>query len=72
MGKRLSKLFKTVDGQRDLPKWFKTAALLLDSISIGSLIIELPDKRQFLFSSKNMSHQTISESELSKALDVNL
>ena len=53
MGKRLSKLFKTVDGQRNLPKWFKTAALLLDSISIGSLIIELPDKRQFLFSSEN-------------------
>ena len=53
MGKRLSKIFKTVDGQRNLPKWFKTAALLLDSISIGALIIELPDKRQFLFSSEN-------------------
>ena len=53
MEKKLSKLFKSVDGQKNLPKWFKTAALLLDNISIGSLIIELPDKRQFLFSSAN-------------------
>ncbi len=47
----MSKLFTSIEGQRNLPKWFKTTTFLLKNIKAGSLIIELPDKRQFLFSS---------------------
>ncbi len=49
----MSEIFTTVDGHRNLPKWFKASVLLLNNISVGSLIIELPDKRRFLFSSGN-------------------
>ena len=47
----MSKPFTSIEGQTNLPKWFKTATFLLKNIKVGSLIIELPDNRQFLFSS---------------------
>ena len=53
MERKLTKLYDSTDGHSELPKWFKTAAIVLKNIKAGSLIIQIPDKRRFLFSSKN-------------------
>ena len=50
----MNKAFDTIDGQEELPKWFKTAAAVLKNIKNGSLVIELPDKRSFLFDSNSV------------------
>ena len=47
----MNKAFDTIVGQKGLPKWFKPAANVLKNIKTGSLVIELPDKRSFLFDS---------------------
>ena len=48
----MNKAIDTIDGQKGLPKWFKTAADVLKNVTNGSLVIELPDQRKFLFDSK--------------------